>query len=75
MAEIYGSGVVTEYVDVFSERMKEHEAARRVISRGNVPLPVVAVNGTPCFAGGIAMERVCEEIDRLGVPRIESVHR
>jgi len=55
--------------------MNEHEAARRVISRGNVPLPVVSVNGTPRFAGGIAMERVCEEIDRLGVPRIESVDR
>lgn len=67
--------MVAEYVDVFSEQMNEHEAARRVISRGNVPLPVVSVNGTPRFAGGIAMERVCEEIDRLGVPRIESVDR
>jgi hypothetical protein len=75
LAEIYGSGVVTEYVDVFSEQMKQHEAARRVISRGNVLLPVVGINGTPRFAGGIAVDLVCEELDKLGLPRIEQVVR
>jgi len=63
----YGDGVSVEYVDIFSRRMEEFPAVLRAISRGNVPLPVIGFNGKGRFAGGISIEMIGEELEKLGL--------
>lgn len=58
---------MAEYVDVFSPQMMDYPETLRLISRENVPLPLVSVDGTPRFAGGISLEMISEELEKLGL--------
>ena len=59
--------MLTEYVDVFSPQMAGYPEVLRLLSRENIPLPLVSVDGTPRFAGGISLEMISEELEKLGV--------
>ena len=67
LARYYGNDVAVEYVDIFSRRMGEFPSVLRVIGRGNVPLPVIAFNGEARFAGGIAIDVISEELEKMGL--------
>lgn len=76
LARYYGGSVAVEYVDFFSRRMGEFPSVLRVVSRGNVPLPVVGFDGEAKFAGGISMEMISEELEKRGlVPLREPAER
>lgn len=71
LARYYGTDVAVEYVDVFSRRMGEFPSVLRVVSRGNVPLPVIGFNGEARFAGGISVETISEELEKRGLVPLE----
>lgn len=71
LARYYGGGVSVEYVDVFSRRMEEFPSVVRVVSRGNVPLPVIGFNGEAKFAGDISVEMISEELEKMGMVPLE----
>ena len=71
LAHYYGANVAVEYVDIFSKRMDEFPSALRVVSRGNVPLPIIGFNGEAKFAGGISVEMISEELEELGLVPME----
>lgn len=72
LAKYYGPRVTVEYVDVFSPQMMEHPDALRVLTRRNVPLPLVSVDGKPTFAGGISIDMITEELEKLGLVSLQS---
>lgn len=72
LARYYGNGVTVEYVDAFSLRMGEFPSVQRIVSRGNVPLPVIAFNGQAKIAGGISMEMISEELENRGFVPLEA---
>jgi hypothetical protein len=67
LARRYGGNVAVEHVDVFSHRMEEFPSVLRLVSRGNVSLPVIGFNGKERFAGGISVEMIGEELERMGL--------
>ena len=72
LAKYYGPRVVAEYVDIFSPQMMEHQEELRLLSRGNIPLPLVSIDGKPSFAGGISLEMISEELEKLGFGPLQS---
>jgi len=71
LARYYGSGVCVEYVDIFSKRMEEFPSVLRLVSRGNVPLPVVGFDGKAKYAGGISVEMISETLENMGLVPLE----
>ncbi len=69
LTEYYGDAVVVEYVDIFSPEMAEHKDAFELLSTRNIPLPLVAINDEPRFAGGISLEVVSEALESDGLVR------
>ncbi len=63
----YGGAVAVEYVDVYSGALQEHPQVSGLLNKGNVPLPIVCLNGEPTFAGGISLEMIEEELAKLGL--------
>ncbi len=51
--------------------MSEYPDVLLLVQQRNLPLPVISFNGKPKFAGGISVERISEELERLGVPPLE----
>jgi len=71
LAHYYGDGVLVEYVDIFSTRMHEFPLAQRAAFAMGVSLPVVAFDGQPRIAGGISIEMISSELEKLGVAGLE----
>lgn len=67
LASRYGNAVAVEYLDVYSGALQEHPEVFRLLTQGNVPLPIVSLNGEPTFAGGISLEMIEEELQNLGL--------
>ncbi len=67
LATHYGSAVAVEYIDLLSPRMSEYPNVLMLVNQRGLPLPIVSFNGKPRFAGGLSMERISEELERLGV--------
>ncbi len=67
LATRYGAAVAVEYVDVYSPDMPKHPEVMQLLFRGNVPLPIISLNGEPRLAGGISLPMIGEEIEQLGV--------
>ncbi len=67
LAEYYGDSVVVEYVDIFSPEMADHPAVFELLSSRNLPLPLIAINDEPRFAGGISLEVVSEALESDGL--------
>lgn len=67
LAGRYGSAVTVEYLDVYSGALQEYPEVYRLLTEGNVPLPVISMNGEPTFAGGISQEMIEEELKNLGL--------
>jgi len=66
----YGERVAVEYVDIFSPRMADYRGILRIIARGDIPLPLIAVDGKPRFVGGISLEMISGDLDGLGLARL-----
>ncbi len=56
-----------EYVDIFSPEMTEHRAAFELLSTRNLPLPLIAINEEPRFAGGISLEVISQALEDDGL--------
>mgnify|MGYP005853230685 CR=1 FL=1 len=67
LAKHYGDGVEVEYIDIFSPRVYDHREAVRLLARGNVRLPLTCVNGKPRFVGGLSLEMISAEVERVGL--------
>ncbi len=67
LAARYGAAVAVEYVDVYSPQMPQHPEVMHLLFGGNVPLPIISLNGEPRLAGGISLPMIGEEIEQLGV--------
>jgi len=67
LAKYYGDAVQVQYVDVFSPQMQAHPSVVRILNMGSYPLPFVAVDGKPKFAGQISVEAISAELEQLGV--------
>jgi len=67
LARYYGDGTDVEYIDVFSPRMDEFPLAHRAVFVMNVSLPVIAFDGQPRIAGGIAIEMISDELEKRGL--------
>ena len=66
MAGRYGAAVTVEYLDVHSGVLQDHPKVFELLTR-NVPLPIVSLDGTPTFAGGISLEMIEEELRSQGL--------
>jgi len=51
--------------------MSAHPQVLALIQRGDVPLPIISLNGTPSFAGGIDAAMVIQELREMGVAPVE----
>ncbi len=71
LARYYGPRVQVQYVDIFSPEMTEYPDVMRLVTQRNVPLPLVSINGQPVFAGGISLEMISEELEKLGLVPLE----
>ncbi len=69
LAAFYGDAVAVEYVDIFSPEMADHKDAFELLSTRNLPLPLVAINDEPRFAGGISLEGISEALEADGLVR------
>ena len=67
LTAFYGDAVVVEYVDIFSPEMADHKDAFELLSTRNLPLPLVAINDEPRFAGGISLEGISEALEADGL--------
>jgi len=67
LADRYGSAVTVEYLDIYSGALQDHPEIFRLLTMGNVPLPIISMNGEPTFAGGISQEMIEEELQKLGL--------
>ncbi|MHB0871190.1 MAG: hypothetical protein ACYC66_06675 [Chloroflexota bacterium] len=47
--------------------MSEYPNVLMLVNQRGLTLPIVGFNGKPKFAGGLSMERISEELERLGV--------
>ncbi len=56
-----------QYVDIFSPEMSEHRAAFELLSTRNLPLPLIAINDEPRFAGGISLEVISQALEADGL--------
>ncbi len=71
LAGYYGGSVAVEYIDFFSPRMSNYPNVLTLVNQRGVPLPIISFNGKPKFAGGISVEGISEELERLGVAPLE----
>ncbi len=55
------------YVDIFSPEMAEHPAAYALLSQRNLPLPLIAINDEPRFAGGMSVEVISQALEADGL--------
>ena len=69
LAQYYGDAVVVEYVDIFSPEVADHKDAFELLSSRNLPLPLIAINDEPRFAGGISLEGISEALESDGLVR------
>ena len=67
LTKYYGDGVVVEHIDVFSPRVNDYPEAVRVLARGNVRLPLTCGNRKPRFVGGLSLEMISAEVEKLGL--------
>ncbi len=67
LASFYGETVAVEYVDIFSPEMTEHRAAFELLSTRNLPLPLIASDEEPRFAGGISLEVISRALEDDGL--------
>ncbi len=67
LAAHYGDAVTVEYVDIFSPELADHPAVFELLSSRNLPLPLIAINGEPRFAGGISLEGISEALEADGL--------
>ena len=67
MQRHYGPRVTVEYVDVFSPQMLDYPDVLRLLSQRNIPLPLISLDSKPTFAGGISIEMITEELEKLGL--------
>ncbi len=56
-----------KYVDVFSPEMVEHPAAYALLTQRNLPLPLIAINDEPRFAGGMAVDVISQALEADGL--------
>ena len=61
--------MVVKYVDIFSPEMSEHPAALGLLTQRNLPLPLVAINDEPRFAGGMSLEILSQALEADGLVR------
>ena len=59
--------MAVEFVDIFSPEMAAHQAAWALLSTRNLPLPLIAINDEPRFAGGISLEVISEALESDGL--------
>jgi hypothetical protein len=71
LAQYYGCSVAVEYVDTSSPTMVEYPNLLLLVRQRNLPLPVITLNGKPRFAGGISLEKITEELEKLGAVPLE----
>ena len=63
----FGDGVAVEYVDVYAMEVTEHPDVMRVLARGDVPLPIISIDGKPRFAGGLSSQVVGDALEKQGL--------
>ncbi len=55
-------------MDVLSpEMIEQHVDVLRLITARRLPLPLVSIDGTPRFVGGISVPMICEALEKLGL--------
>ncbi len=54
-------------MDIFSPEMTGHKAAFELLSTRNLPLPLIAINDEPRFAGGLSLEVISEALEADGL--------
>jgi len=70
----FGEHVKAEYIDVYSEGMSSHPSAIQVLNSGNVPLPLVSINGVPTFAGGVSFPVIAAKLEELGLVPVSATN-
>ncbi len=59
--------MTVKYVDIFSPEMAEHPAAYALLTQRNLPLPLIAINDEPRFAGGMAVDVISQALEADGL--------
>ncbi|MHB1132906.1 MAG: hypothetical protein ACYC4L_11015 [Chloroflexota bacterium] len=68
----FGGGVDVQYIDVFSVDLSQYDAVMRVVARGDVPLPIISIDGKPRFAGGVSSQVVGDALEQMGFASVAS---
>ena len=67
LVERFGPGISVEYLDIYAIEMAQYSDVIRLISRGDVPLPIISIDGKPRFAGGISSQVVGDALEKMGL--------
>jgi hypothetical protein len=70
LQERFGASVTVEYLDIYSVEASQHPDTMRVLSRGDIPLPIISIDGKPRFAGGISGQVVGDALEKMGLAAI-----
>lgn len=63
----FGDGVAVEYVDVYAMEVSQYPDVMRVLARGDIPLPIIGIDGKPRFAGGLSSQVVGDALEKQGL--------
>ncbi|MBO8168160.1 MAG: hypothetical protein H0Z35_03105 [Thermoanaerobacteraceae bacterium] len=55
------------YIDISDPEVKDYPKVQPHIKHPGTPLPIVAFNGEPKWAGSISFHHIIQELQRLGV--------
>ena len=64
LEKTFGGRITTKYVDL-SEHVHEYPQLVNAVQTGRIPLPLVMINGDVKFAGGMPLEGIIREIEKL----------
>ncbi len=72
LQERFGEAVTVEYLDVYALDANQHPDTMRVLARGDIPLPIISIDGKPRFAGGVSGQVVGDALEKMGLVAVAS---
>ncbi len=63
----YGDTVEMTYIDVSDDAVNDYPEVKPHLDHPGTPLPIVALDGEPKWAGAISYHHIVKELQSLGV--------
>lgn len=66
LAKKYGENVKIEYIDVTDSRLNEYPEVKKHVDNPSTPLPLVAFDDVPAWAGAVSFPHIVQELNIRG---------